>query len=438
MHLLLIGGTRFLGRHLVDQALAAGHRLTLFHRGRTLRPEDLPGVRHLIGDRDDAADRTRLREALAADPPDAVIDPSCYHPRQADALLDLLGPATGAPVPAALPVLVLVSTVSVYAEVLPEVARDESAERQALDDPDAATLSGPTYGALKRHAEDRVAARWPASRTLIVRPGLLVGPGDPTGRFTWWLDRLARGGTVPAPARPDAPVQWLDARDAAAFVLQALAEGRSGCFNLAGPAPAAPGDTPPPVTLPGLLEALRRALAPLPGSRAGEARFAWVSEAALEAAQVAPFTGLPLWLPQAADALHRIDVRAALATGWRPRPLVDTVRDLWAWRQGPGATPPARPDDGLARPTVGLSEAQEAALRAAPDTLQPADTHPCPRCGAAVRCGINDPVPCACSTITLTRDLREALRARWPTQGCLCTDCLTALSRGDAVAGAPS
>ena len=442
MHLLLIGGTRFLGRHLVDQALAAGHRLSLFHRGRTLRPADLPGVRHLIGDRDDAADRARLREALAADPPDAVIDPSCYHPRQADALIDLLGPAQGAPVPAALPVLVLVSTVSVYEDVAPGTVRDEGAARRSLDDPDGATLSGPTYGALKRHAEDRVTARWPASRTLIVRPGLLVGPGDPTGRFSWWVERLARGGTVPAPARPDAPVQWLDARDAAAFVLHALAQERHGTFNLAGPAgtvqpaaaPAAPGPGGEPRTLPALLESLRRALAPLPGSRAGEARFAWVSDAALDAAGVAPFTGLPLWLPEAAEALHRIDVRAAEATGWRTRPLAETARDLWAWVGVHGAGPRPAPDDGLARPAVGLTPAQEAALLAAPDTLHPAAAHACPRCGGPVRCGMADPGPCACTTVTLTRARREAVRERWPTQGCLCLACLQALSRGEALA----
>jgi 2'-hydroxyisoflavone reductase len=444
MHLLLIGGTRFLGRHLVDQALAAGHRLTLFHRGRTLRPADLPGVRHLIGDRDDAADRVRLREALAADPPDAVIDPSCYHPRQADALIDLLGPAQGAPVPSALPVLVLVSTVSVYEDAAPGTVRDESAPRRALADPDGATLSGATYGALKRHAEDRVITRWPASRTLIVRPGLLVGPGDPTGRFSWWIARLGRGGTVPAPARPDAPVQWLDARDAAAFVLQALAQGRHGLYNLAGPAghPAAgPGTAVPPGeprTLPALLETLRRALAGLPDSRAGDARFAWVSDAALEAAGVAPFTGLPLWLPEAAEALHRMDVRAAEATGWRTRPVAETARDLWEGVRVHGGAPVPAPDDGLARPAVGLSDAQEAALLAAPDTLLPAPLHPCPRCGGPVRCGMSDPTPCACTTVTLTRERREALRARWPAQGCLCVACLQALSGGDAPSPRPS
>lgn len=328
MKLLILGGTRFLGRHLADQALAQGHTVTLMHRGRS-GPGLFPQAEHRIADRDgDLA-------ALAHGEWDSLIDTSAYVPRQVRAVAAQLAGRVGQ--------YQLVSTISVYAEV-GAGGVDEDAALQVLPDPATEAVTGDTYGGLKVLCE-RAAMEGFAGHCLISRPGLLVGPHDPTGRFSWWLQRLQRGGTVLAPGDPATPVQFIDARDAAAWMLLQAGVGTTGIFNLTGPAQ--------PLTIGGLLGNARSTLNPA-------AQLQWVDEKFLLDAGVAPWSDLPVWLPRAQAGLHRVDIARALATGLHCRPLADTLGDTALWLQGrvPSPVDPAAPP----RPPVGLAPEREAAL----------------------------------------------------------------------------
>ncbi|HZE05500.1 MAG TPA: NAD-dependent epimerase/dehydratase family protein, partial [Solirubrobacteraceae bacterium] len=217
MRLLVLGGTTFLGRHVVEAALARGHAVTLFNRGRT-NPELFPGVERRVGDRDGGL------EALAVGTWDAVVDTSGYVPRIVDASARLLEPRVGR--------YVFVSSVSVYAD-LSRPGVDEDAPLAALDE-DTEEHRGPAYGALKalsEHAVQKVYGR----RATVVRPGLIVGPWDPTGRFTYWPTRVAAGGEVLAPEPRRGPVQLIDARDLAAWIVHLVEGDVAGVFNAVGP-----------------------------------------------------------------------------------------------------------------------------------------------------------------------------------------------------------
>ena len=331
MKLLVLGGTRFLGRHVAEQALARGHRVTLLHRGRS-GPALFPQAEHRIADRDGDL------SVLSGDEHwDAVIDTSAYMPRQVRAVAERLAGRVGQ--------YQLVSTISVYADPDRAGTDEDAAPMQMLADTATAAVTGETYGGLKALCE-AAARQGFAGRCLVSRPGLLVGPHDPTERFTWWLRRLARGGEVLAPGDPATPVQFIDARDAAAWMLLQAERGGEGTCNLTGPAA--------PLTMGGLLEAARRELAP-------SARLEWVGEAFLLAQGVAPWTDLPLWLPRDEAGMHRVDIRRALAAGLQCRPLEATLADTAAW-----APPlPADIPEGPPRPPVGLAAEREAALLAA-------------------------------------------------------------------------
>ena len=332
MRLLVLGGTRFLGRHIAQRALDAGHRVTLLHRGRS-NPGLFPQAEHLIADRDgDLA-------ALAHGEWDTAIDTSAYFARQVRAVAAALASRVGQ--------YQLVSTISVYA-AFDAAGTEESAALQALADPTVETVTGETYGGLKALCEQAAQEAF-GSRCLIARPGLLVGPHDPTGRYTWWVQRLMRalpGEAVLAPGNPLAPVQCIDARDAAAWLLLQAERGTAGTFNLTGPAM--------PTTMGAWLDTARQQLAPT-------VRLTWVDEDFLLAQGVAPWTDLPLWLPGAQANLHRTHIARALASGLQCRPQAQTAADTAAWI---AAGAPA-PSDGVARPAVGLSAERETALLAA-------------------------------------------------------------------------
>lgn len=327
MHLLILGGTVFVGRHIVEAALAAGHRVTLFHRG--LHGADLhPQAERLHGDRD--ADLSVLRGRRF----DAVIDTCGYRPEQLLAVVDALGAD-------AIPHYVFISSISAYRGFAPGRAYDETA-------PLAEGHEG--YGALKARCEAAIEAALPG-RVARVRPGLIVGPHDPTGRFTYWPQRLRRGGEVLAPGRPERPVQWIDARDLAAWCVLVAERGLTGPFNAVGPSH----------TMQALL-ATCQAVAERPST------LHWVDDAALLAAGLAPWTDLPLWLPEADPEFGGMllaDGRRAAAAGLRARPMQDTVRDTLAWVEGEGA--------GLIPSVATLDPAREAQRlaawlrRAAPD-----------------------------------------------------------------------
>ena len=330
MRLLVLGGTLFLGRHVVEQALEDGHAVTIFTRGQT-NPTLFPAAERLIGDR--GGDLAALRGRTW----DAVIDTCGYVPRiaqaSARALRDALGHYT------------FVSSISVYADLtVPGITEDAAVG--VLQSP-TEEVTGESYGPLKALCESAVEAALPG-RTLIARPGLLVGPNDPSGRFTYWVKRVARGGEVLAPGDPAAPVQVIDARDAAKWLVRCAAARVAGVFNLTGPV------TPLPMA--GVLDTCRVTLHP-------DARFTWVDEHFLLEHKVAPWTEVPVWLPAEDGGVMSVDIGKALATGLTFRPLQDTVRDTFAWEDALGSTPPpAITVTATPKPKVGLDPEREAEL----------------------------------------------------------------------------
>ena len=307
MKLLVLGGTKFLGRHAVAHALAQGHEVTTFTRGQT-NPELFPDAEHLRGDRDGDLD------ALHGRTWDGVIDTSGYVPRIVRRSAELLRRAVQR--------YVFVSSISVYDDFSEPV--DESTAVAQLEDPDTEDVL-PNYGALKAACE-RVVEDVYGERSARVRAGLIVGPFDATDRFTYWPRRIAAGGDVLAPGSPDAPTQFVDARDLAAWLVQLALAGPGGTFNATGPAA--------PLTLGELFERSRAAL----GS---DASFVWVEDERVLDAGVQPWTELPLWLPGDEHAgMARADIRRALAAGLTFRPVEETVRDTYAWdRDEPGERP---------------------------------------------------------------------------------------------------
>jgi 2'-hydroxyisoflavone reductase len=327
MKLLIIGGTIFLGRHLADVALARGHAVTLFNRGQH-SPELYPEVEKLRGDRDGGLDALRDRRW------DAVIDTCGYVPRVVRASAELLAGAVEH--------YTFVSSISVYPH-FKEVGLDETAPVGILDDPTIEEVSGETYGPLKALCEQAVEQALPG-RALIVRPGLIVGPYDPTDRFSYWPQRVARGGEVLAPGRPERHVQVIDARDLAEWIVRMVERRQVGTFNATGPAE--------PHTMAHLLHVSRA----VSGS---DARMTWVSEAFLDEQSVGSWIELPLWVPESdPDTLgfSDVDVGRATAAGLAFRDLAATVRDTLEWLS-------TRPSDHAWR--AGLTPERETELLAA-------------------------------------------------------------------------
>ncbi|HSS79994.1 MAG TPA: NAD-dependent epimerase/dehydratase family protein [Gaiellaceae bacterium] len=310
MRLLVLGGTKFLGRAAVEAALARGHEVTLFNRGET-NPELFPEAEQVRGD------RTQDLSALDGREWDSVLDTAGYLPAVVQASAEALRDATGH--------YAFVSSVSVYADQ--GRRNDESAPTAALGDlpPDALTEDFSNYGPLKALCEEAVRETY-GDRTVVVRPGLIVGAHDPSGRFTYWPHRVARGGEVVAPAPPERQVQFIDVRDLGSWLVD-LAERRTGgTFN---------------ATHPGLpFEDVLTASRQVTGS---DATLAYVPDALLVEHEVGEWMELPLWLtdPQFAGMLDT-DVSRALEAGLTFRPLEETVRDTLehaAIVDGVGLTP---------------------------------------------------------------------------------------------------
>jgi 2'-hydroxyisoflavone reductase len=314
MRILVLGGTGFVGRAFVEEALAAGHEVTLFNRGRT-RPELFPRVERIHGDR--GADLT----ALDGRSWDAVFDPSSYVPRVARMSAEAVA--------AFAPHYTFISSLSAYADES-TVGQDESGPLATIDDPTVEEITGETYGALKVLSEREV-QRVHDDRALILRPGFICGPYDNIDRMPYWLRRMDRGGEVLAPERPDFPVQLIDARDIGRFAL-AMAERREGgVFNLCAPQePYRFGD---------LLDAATRAVG-------GSPRLTWVSLEFMLEHGLSEWEALPWWVPPAELAFSRFDASRALAAGLRVRPIEESFRDCWAWDRT-RAGEPLRSDRGL-------------------------------------------------------------------------------------------
>jgi len=321
MRLLIIGGTRFAGRHLVEAALAHGHTLTLFNRGQS-NPELFPHVEQLHGD------RTEDLSPLQGRTWDAVIDASGYVPRHVRRSAEALAAATDQ--------YVFISTVSVYAEDNPR-GMDETAPLATLSDETVEEVTGETYGGLKVLCEQAVGQALP-DRALIIRPGLIVGPHDPTDRFTYWLYRIAQGGEVLAPGNPDQPVQIIDGRDLAEWIVKMVEEKRAGVFNAVGPERL--------LTTRDMLEACVAVCNP-------QAHLTWVSEEFLMAAGAQPWSEIPVWVPEQDASFDTVSNAKAVAAGLKFRPLSETIGDTLAWAN-------TRPSDHAWH--AGLTHEREAEL----------------------------------------------------------------------------
>lgn len=325
--ILILGGTGFLGPALVEAAKQRGHTLTLFNRGKT-RPGLFPDLETLLGDRDGNL------KALEGRKWDAVIDTSGYVPRIVKASAELLAPNVEQ--------YVFISTISVYGD-LSHYGIDENSPVATVQDEKTEDVSQ-YYGALKALSEKAAEAAMPG-RVTTVRPGLIVGPGDPTDRFTYWPVRVARGGEVLAPGDGEDPVQFIDVRDLAAFILGLVERRNVGTFNATGPAQTLP--------MRAMLEACKAA-------NGGDARFTWVeSDWLVDQQKVMPWSNMPVWIPRGSEdkGAGQISNARALKLGLTFRPPVDTARDTLAWFK---TLPPER----QAKMRAGITAEREAEVLA--------------------------------------------------------------------------
>ena len=299
MKLLILGGTRFLGRALVHTAVADSHQVTLFNRGQS-NPDLYPEIEQIHGDRDGG-----LR-VLNGRSWDAVIDTCGYVPRLAGDSARFLADAVGH--------YTFISTISVYANPSQHNI-DEQSPLGTLEDETVEEIDGGSYGPLKVLCENVVTEAM-NGRALHVRSGLIVGPHDPTDRFTYWPQRVARGGTVLAPGAPDAPVQFIDVRDLAAWILKATEAQLRGAYNITGPAFK--------LSMQAVLETAK-------ATSQSDAQFEWVSDEFLLANDVGAYTEIPLWVPTDFAGFGTVNINKGLAAGLCFRPLADTIRDTFAW-----------------------------------------------------------------------------------------------------------
>ena len=322
MRILIVGGSIFLGRHVVEAALAGGHQVTTFSRGRHIA-ETHPDVEYLRGDRH--ADVSALQGRSW----DAVIDTCGYTPGSVERVMDTLDAGRIAH-------YTFVSSISVYAEFPPagsdEDTRVATMTAEQLADMEAvatgarasARTYGEFYGALKALSEQAAERRMPG-RVLNVRPGLIVGPYDYTDRFTYWVRRIAQGGEVLTPSPPGRRVRVIDARDLAQWIVRCAEARTAGVLNASG---AEDG-----LTFGRMLESCRT----ISGS---DARFSWIDEGYLLEQGVQPWSELPLWIPGQDNGIFEVRNDKAIAAGLTFRPLDDTVRDTLEWDRGrPGGEP---------------------------------------------------------------------------------------------------
>lgn len=314
MKLLIIGGTRFVGRHLVTAALEHEHEITLFNRGRH-QTATVSGVETIHGDRN--TDLGKLQGPRW----DAVVDTCGYLPRTVNASAAALSHLVDR--------YVFLSSISAYAnprafnvnETAPtkELTSEELDQANAIDASDgvSAVTYGSMYGGLKALCEQAVEGVLP-DRTLIIRPGLLVGPDDYTDRFTYWVVRVARGGEVLAPGDPDSSVQFLDARDLAEWTVKMLESGGTGVYNANG--------LPNSVTMADVLQECKL----VSGS---DAAFTWANGEFLLGEKVAPWSEMPLWMPddEPTKGAGFINCDKAVAAGLKFRALSETVKDTLRW-----------------------------------------------------------------------------------------------------------
>lgn len=333
LRILVLGGTGFLGPHFVEAALARGHQLTTFNRGKTnpgrFKDDRYAAIEQLQGDR-----KNDLK-SLEGKTWDAVLDTSAYVPSDVERSCGLLKDAVRQ--------YVLISTVSVYARNdLPDM--DESGPLIELPPGTEEKVTNETYGGFKAACE-KAAQRVMPGKATIVRPGLIVGPGDPTDRFTYWPARVARGGAFIAPESPQAPTQFIDVRDLAEFLLHLIETRKVDVFN----ADAESGSLQMGDLIENCVEAAGNDALPV-----------WMDAGFLEAQKIGPWMDLPCWIPATGEyaGFGRTNTRKAQRAGLRYRSLQSTVDDTLAWWK-------EQPEDRRAKLKAGLSAEREAAALAA-------------------------------------------------------------------------
>lgn len=327
--LLILGGTAFLGPEVVEAAKKRNWTITLFNRGKT-HPEFFPELEKLRGDRKNDLKSLEGREW------DFCVDTSGYVPRHVRDSATLLRDHVKQ--------YVFISTISVYGMSVPKIGMTEDDPVAPLPegtDPATDSVTGLTYGPLKALCEKAAEESMPG-RVTNIRPGLIVGPNDPTDRFTYWPVRVAKGGDVLCPGTPNDPVQVVDVRDLAEFTIRALETGTVGVFNATGPQGGMPiGE---------MLEACKRAAGP-----SCDAKFCWGDAKFLEEHSVGPWQDMPTWVPPEGEmaGFSRIDVRKAIAKGLAFRPIEETARDTLAWWK-------TLPEERRAKLKAGISPEREA------------------------------------------------------------------------------
>ena len=300
MNLLIIGGTRFLGRAIVDAALTANHQVTLFNRGKS-NPDLYDGVEQLVGDRDGGLDVLKGRKW------DAVIDTCGYVPRLVHDSATLLADAVEH--------YTFISTISVYSQ-LDMVGMDENAPLGTIEDETIEEINGETYGPLKVLCE-KAADEAMGGRVLHVRSGLIVGPHDVSDRFTYWPYRVAKGGDVLAPGDPEAPVQFIDVRDIAEWTIRATEQRLTGPYNVTGP---------------DYKLSMKAVLDACSDVSKSDAKFTWVSDEFLQENEVGAYVELPLWVPSEGFAgFSTVNCQKAFNAGLTFRPLKQSTVDTLEW-----------------------------------------------------------------------------------------------------------
>ena len=337
LRILILDGTGFTGPYQVRYALGRGHKVTVFNRGKT-HPGDLPKeVEQLIGDRNGQLDALRNRQW------DVVIDnPTSVPVWVRDAAQILKGNVDR---------YIFISTISVYADTS-KPGLEATAPLAQYKGPDAMKETRESilasnyalYGPLKALSEQE-AEKWFPKKTLIIRPGLIVGPRDETDRFTYWPVRIDRGGEVLAPGDPKDPVQFIDARDVAEWTIRMVENGETGIYNATGPASA--------LGIGEMLDGIKTA-------NKCSAKFTWVNADFLEAQKVAPWSDIPVWIPPRGEeaGANQVSNKRAIAKGLTFRPLAETACDTLAWFK-------SQPAERQAKLKAGLSPEREAEVLAA-------------------------------------------------------------------------
>src|SRR5713101_1309794 len=333
LRILILGGTGFTGPYQVRYALSRGHKVTTINRGKT-HPGELPNeVEQLVGDRNGKLDALKDRQW------DVAIDnPTTLPAWVRDAAQVLKGNVER---------YVFISTISVYGE--PKTGPDETAPTEQYEgaDPYKETLEAmkaggyKTYGPLKALSE-REAEKWFPGKTLIIRPGLIVGPRDETDRFTYWPVRIDRGGEVLAPGSPSDPVQFIDARDLAEWTIRMAESRETGIYNATGPAK--------PLGIGAMLDGIKDV-------GKSNAIFTWVTEDFLTQQKVEPWSDMPVWTGKE-SGVARAKIDRALSKGLTFRPLAETARDTLAWFK-------SLPQDRQSKLRAGLTSGREAEVLAA-------------------------------------------------------------------------